>query len=142
MNDLDLFNRSWRVISKLKNQIRFGRECSATGGLFLVGVVSEGCCCWSHQFGLVEFERGREEVWERERGTKRKREKASGEREWEFCKMFYRWFFGKIIYKFLGTNFGQTGKILLLWLYFTSKQTYENRKIFYGKYFTSKQTEH
>ena len=122
---------SWRVILKLKNQIRFGRECGATGGLLLVGVVSGGCCCWSHQFGLVEFERGREEVWERERGTEKKREKVLGEREWEFCKMFYRWFFGKIFYKFLGTNFGQTEKF-----YCFDYILHPNKHLKIGKYFT------
>ena len=101
----------------------------ATDGLSLVSVVA----------GLTSL--AGERVWERERRTEKKREIGSGEREWAFCKMFYHWFFGKIFYKFLCTNFGQIENILQLWLYFTCKQTLENRKIFYRKYFTSKQTE-
>ena len=101
----------------------------ATDGLSLVSVV----------VGLTSL--AGERVWERERRTEKKREIGSGEREWAFCKMFYHWFFGKIFYKFLCTNFGQIENILQLWPYFTCKQTLENRKIFYRKYFTSKQTE-
>ena len=104
--------RSWRTGS---NSIENG----ATSGLSLVGVVASLA-------GLAG-----ERVWERERRTENKREIGSGEREWAFCKMFYHWFFGKIFYKFLCTNFGQTENILQLWLYFTCKQTLENRKIFY-----------
>ena len=94
----------------------------ATGGLSLEGVVTS-------LTGLAG-----ERVWERERRTENKREIGSGEREWAFCKMFYHWFFGKIFYKFLCTNFGQIETILQLWLYFTCKQILENRKIYDEKY--------
>ena len=124
MNGFNLFNLGLEGrFSKLKNWVGFGRE-------------------WRHRWlvaGLTGL--AGERVWERERRTEKKREIGSGEREWAFCKMFYHWFFGKIFYKFLCTNFGQIENILQLWLYFTCKQTLENRKIFYRKYFTSKQTE-
>lgn len=102
--------RSWRIGSNSVGS-------RATSGLSLVGVV----------VGLIGL--AEERVWERERRIEKKREIGSGAREWAFCKMFYHWFFGKIFYKFLCTNFGQIENILQLWLYFTCKQTLENRKI-------------
>ena len=120
--------RSWRIRSYLVGS-------GTIGGLLLVGVViGLTSLAWeSLRKGEKKCERVREEL--RRRGRKDRERGSEGVREWEFCKMFYSWFFGKIFYKFLCTNFGQIENILQLWLYFTCKQTLENRKIFDEKYF-------
>ena len=72
-----------------------------------------------------------------------KYEKARESRVWG-CEIFVKYFTLAFLVKYFTSFYLQSFRrrkiFLQLWLYFTCNQTLENEKIFYGKYFTSKQT--